>query len=600
MSRVRDRLAPVVAGGLVLVVALTVVLLLRLAGERGTSALADAKVAQVQATANSFNARVSAQLTAAAGLGASPWELRRGSAADAAALKAFDINPDAESGFFLLNAADRVTAGVLLRPGALGSRYAPPGWADVKKRLAAEPAVIMPVGTGGLTTELPSFAYVVGIRGADGKLRGALVAEQAVTAASTFQKEISELGAPDAETEAWFFVDAAGTVVASSSGTGLGRPVEDRRYVNVPPGRADLDHRIVAAADIPTLGWRVVFRQDRAEFEAAVSGPLARAGTILVVFLFGVGLTLVVLLVRRLRDSREQARRLAELNRSQAEFISVVSHELRTPVAGVLGFLQTTVDHWEGMSDADRLATVRRAVTNARRLQAMTRDVLDIDAIETGRLGYVFRRVDLAAELRAAVDLAEVDGPDHPVRLLPPPHVTVSADPDRLQQVFANLLANARRNAPGGEPITVETELAGTPDDPRVRIAVVDRGPGVDASMLERIFEKFVRGGDDAVTGTGLGLYIVRRIVDAHHGRIWCESSPGDRTAFVVELPVSAEYVPDRHPDDASPAAGRDGAEPETADPGGTAPGGTEPGGVPGGTDLIPPARSGNTAVPRP
>jgi signal transduction histidine kinase len=61
----------------------------------------------------------------------------------------------------------------------------------------------------------------------------------------------------------------------------------------------------------------------------------------------------------------------------------------------------------------------------------------------------------------------------------------------------------------------------------------------VDADSLERIFEKFVRGNDNAVTGTGLGLYIVRRIVEAHHGRIWCESTPGSRTAFVFELPVA-------------------------------------------------------------
>jgi signal transduction histidine kinase len=68
----------------------------------------------------------------------------------------------------------------------------------------------------------------------------------------------------------------------------------------------------------------------------------------------------------------------------------------------------------------------------------------------------------------------------------------------------------------------------------------------VDADSLERIFEKFVRGNDNAVTGTGLGLYIVRRIVEAHHGRIWCESTPGDRTAFVFELPLARkeEQVP--------------------------------------------------------
>ena len=67
---------------------------------------------------------------------------------------------------------------------------------------------------------------------------------------------------------------------------------------------------------------------------------------------------------------------------------------------------------------------------------------------------------------------------------------------------------------------------------------MIDRGPGVSPDSLDRIFEKFVRGNDNAVTGTGLGLYIVRTIVEAHHGRIWCESDPGLRTAFVFELPL--------------------------------------------------------------
>ena len=79
---------------------------------------------------------------------------------------------------------------------------------------------------------------------------------------------------------------------------------------------------------------------------------------------------------------------------------------------------------------------------------------------------------------------------------------------------------------------------AGSGDGRRVRVAVVDRGPGVSPDSVDRIFEKFVRGNDNAVTGTGLGLYIVRTIVEAHHGRIWCESNPGHRTAFIFELPL--------------------------------------------------------------
>lgn len=541
MSRLRDRVAPVVAAGLVLAVAVSVLLLLQHAGDRGTSALANAKVAQVQSLANSFNARMGAQIAAVAGFGTTRWDLKAGSKSDASRLQAFNINPEARSGYFLIDGNDRVTAGVLLRPGALGSAYAPPGWAEVKQRLASVPATLLPVTSNGLTTELPSYAFAVAIRGDQpNSVRGALIAEAALTEDSPFQQEIAQLAEKDATTSTWYFVDSTGAVIASTNPATLGKPVEDPRYLSAPAGRSDVDSRIVVTGDIPSLGWRVIFRQDRAEFEAPLSGPLERAGLVLVGLLFAIGLTLVVVLVARLRAAREEQRRLHELTQSQAEFISVVSHELRTPVAGVLGFLQTTIDHWDDLDDGERLSAVTRAATNARRLQTMTRDVLDIDSIESGRFGYAVRRVELAPQLQAAVEAAQgLDGA-HQTVLAPPPSVQLDVDPDRLQQVLSNLLENARKNAPASLPIEVQAEVRGR----HVRIAVVDRGPGVDPVLANRIFEKFVRSNGNAVTGTGLGLYIARRIVEAHGGRIWCESTPGDRTAFIVELPVAVPGTP--------------------------------------------------------
>jgi signal transduction histidine kinase len=545
MSGLRDRLSPLLAGGLVLLVAVSVVVLLQVANDQGTRALKEAKQAQVASTANSFNARVVAQLGAVSGLGASPWQLTRGSASDAAVLHTFDVDPNAKSGFYLIDAQDRVTSGILLRPGKLGTRFDPPGWTKAKAGLATSPVTVLPVTSDGLTTELPNYAFVVAIRGkTPGSVRGALVLEQALTSASPFQQEIAQLADRKASTAAWFFVDSGGSIVATTQASSLGKKVEDPRYLTVHTGLSDIGKRLVITADVPALGWRVVFRQDRGQFVSALSGPLQKAGLVLVLLLFGVGLTLVVVLVRRLHEAREQERRLRELTRSQAEFISVVSHELRTPVAGVLGFLQTTVDHWSSLSENDRLSTVRRAVTNARRLQAMTRDVLDTESIESGRLGYAFQEVDLTAELRTAVEGSEGADGAHRVQLSAPSRrLYVEADPDRLQQVLANLLENARKNNPPTEPIEVEAEVVDSPR-PMVRVSVVDRGPGVDADSVERIFDKFVRGNDNAVTGTGLGLYIVRRIVEAHHGRIWCESVPGNRTAFTFELPLVRAAAP--------------------------------------------------------
>lgn len=540
MSRVRDRLAPILAGALVLIVALSVLLLLRTAAENGTKALTEAKVAQVKAIANSLNARVNAQLSAVAGLGGTPWQLTPGSKPDQAMLRTFDLNPDADSGFFLIDARDTITGGILLRPGKLGAPFAPPGWEQTKSQLATKAAVVLPVHSTGFTTDLPSYDFVVAIRDAATKsVRGALVFEQALTATSPFQQEIAQLATPGASSAAWFFVDSGNSIVATTANTGLGQPVEDRRYVTAPVGLAYIGQRLVVSADVPVLGWRVVFREDRSQFESPLYGPLQKAGLVLVLLLFAVGLALVVMLVRRLREAREQERRLRSLNRAQTEFISVVSHELRTPVAGVLGFLQTTVDHWGTLSEEERRAAVGRALTNARRLQVMTRHVLDIDSIESGELGYCFQRVDLGAELCAAVEDSEAVDATHRVTFAAPPStLVVDADPDRLQQVLSNLLENARKNSPTTEPILVETEVV-EGSDPRVRVSVIDQGPGVAAESVERIFDKFVRSSDNAVTGTGLGLYIARKIVEGHRGRIWCESSPGSRTSFTFELPIA-------------------------------------------------------------
>ena len=124
----RDRLVPLVAAVAVLGVGVAVIVLLRGATNDGITALEDAKQAQVSTTARSFNARVESSLGSLGGLGARPWELTEGSAADQAVLDTYALDPDARSGSFLVDDTDTITAGVLLQPGRLGGSYdAPPG-----------------------------------------------------------------------------------------------------------------------------------------------------------------------------------------------------------------------------------------------------------------------------------------------------------------------------------------------------------------------------------------------------------------------------------------------------------------------------------------
>jgi signal transduction histidine kinase len=537
----RERLVPVAAAVAVLAVGLAVILLLRGATNDGISALEDAKQAQVSTTARSFNARVESSLGSLGALGARPWELKQGGTADQSVLDTYAVDPNARSGSFLVDEQDTITAGVLLQPGELGAQYDAPGWAEAKTTLLTQPAVVLPVTDQGVTTDLPSYAFAVAIPGATpGTLRGALIFEAALTADSPFSQEIGALAADDDSSAVWRFVDSKGVVLATSSSSGLGEPMTDLDVASLHAGQVTDGDTLVFVADAPVVGWRVIFTQQRDEFVGPLAGPLRVAGLVLVLLMLVVGLLLVGILIRRLRQAQEEERRLRDLTRSQEEFISVVSHELRTPVAGVLGFLQTTLDHWEAMSDEERMTAVRRAFVNARRLQAMTRDVLDTESIEAGRLGYTMTDLDLASEVTAAVE-GFLGGADQVQLELGVDHLDIHGDPDRLQQVLANLLDNARKNAPPDTPIRLSLDRV----DDHARIVVEDEGGGIDPDQMERIFEKFVRGRDGSVTGTGLGLYISRRIVEAHGGRIWAEGGSGERTRFVVELPCQSSSVPE-------------------------------------------------------
>src|SRR3954466_5569464 len=227
---IRDRLVPVLAGLAVLLVAVMFVVLLRSAAENGTHALENAKVAQVNTTADSFNNRVESSFGSLGGLGARPWQLTMRSPADKATLKTFSVDPNALSGSFLVDSKDRITNGVLLRKGKLGSTYHPPGWQAAKAQLASAPAVVLPVVKSGETTELPSYAFAIAIRGkSPTSVRGAFIFEQALTKDSAFSQEIRGLAESGQPTAAWEFLDSNGTVGATTPRTGLGDPAADPR-----------------------------------------------------------------------------------------------------------------------------------------------------------------------------------------------------------------------------------------------------------------------------------------------------------------------------------------------------------------------------------
>lgn len=219
------------------------------------------------------------------------------------------------------------------------------------------------------------------------------------------------------------------------------------------------------------------------------------------------------------------------------QFVADASHELRTPLAAVRGYAEITRKHERGMSDDAQLA-LQRIEGAANRMAALVNDLLLLARLDEGR-EVTFAEVDLSMLVVESVADAQAAGREHPVGLeLPEEPVCVHGDTLRLQQVIANLLANARVHTPEGTRIDVELAVEG--EDAVLTIA--DNGPGIEPKLAEKLFARFVRGDASRsreAGSSGLGLAIVKAIVDAHGGRITAANRVDSTGAvFTVRLPI--------------------------------------------------------------
>lgn len=543
MLRRRERLVPAAAFLVLAAVGVLVLVLLTTAVSDGRRALEDSVLSEVQANARSQGARLTGQISPIAGfIEQLDLELEVGSAADRAEFQDIaDILEDlgVRTGFFVTDASGTVTQGVQIDEAAIGRGLERPGFDEALEQFeAGVPGTWLPMAPG-LSTELPTFATVLPISGEGDVLRGTFVLESEVAIDSGFNTEIRELGRGD--TGELILIDRLGGVIAASNPSLVGRQLPEPDLLTMEPGVDRADGQVRAVADIPAAGWRIAFTQDSEEFDEGLAGPLQQVGLIIVVVFLAVGVVAFVALARRLQAAREEQERLQRLSETQEEFISIVSHELRTPVAGVLGFLQTTMDHWDAMTDTERFNALRRSASNARRLQGLTRDVLDSQAVESGRMSYAMGDADLAEEVIVAVEAASALYPRLTIDTdLESPHVPVVVDVDRIQQVLTNLLDNAAKVSPPNGTVTVRLRR----DGDRATVSVSDQGPGLSSDLQDRVFDKFVRGRDTSVSGTGLGLYITRQILEAHDGDITVETGEGGGATFAFTLPVAAVEVP--------------------------------------------------------
>ena len=229
------------------------------------------------------------------------------------------------------------------------------------------------------------------------------------------------------------------------------------------------------------------------------------------------------------------------------EFLSAAAHDLRTPLTVVLGQAELVERRLQRdpASPVD-VTSVGRIVREARRLRDLISDLLDAQRLEQGRVvmelvpADVCQIVEAVRDRHAGAGVAiEVSRPDEPL--------VSSVDRPRLEQVMENLVDNAVKYGSRERPPLMEIEAV----DGSVQVAVVDHGVGIPESERNRIFERFFRASNAqrvTDTGLGLGLYICRRIVEEHGGRIWHEPTPGGGSTFVVVLPL-ADRPADPPPD---------------------------------------------------
>jgi signal transduction histidine kinase len=252
--------------------------------------------------------------------------------------------------------------------------------------------------------------------------------------------------------------------------------------------------------------------------------------------------------VGQLLENRRMARRIAtleaqrELARMQEEFISTISHELRTPLGFIKGYVTTLLRDDTKWDQPARQEFLQIIDDEADRLRELIDNLLDSSRLESGSLGMTREPAQVGALVRDTVQRARsmYPGLTLEVRMeddLP----TIEMDSTRISQVLDNLISNAVKYAPSS-PISLNVSA----NNNWLTLDIQDRGPGIDSEHMAHLFERFYRVPDSSqgVRGTGLGLYICRKIVEAHGGEIGVDSQPGQGTRFRFTIPMIPDDVP--------------------------------------------------------
>ena len=211
-----------------------------------------------------------------------------------------------------------------------------------------------------------------------------------------------------------------------------------------------------------------------------------------------------------------------------------MSHELRSPLTSVKGYTSLLLNRWDRLKDDQKRMMLEQVHHDADRVTRLITELLDISRLETGRLVLRRQRVDVAQVAADVVEKLTITYADLDCKVsFPDDFPAVFADPDKVEQVLTNLVENAAKYG-STEGMTVVGEVL----DGEVAVAVSDTGEGIPPSDLPMVFKKFFRGDMGRPTGTGLGLWISRGLVEAHGGRLSADSEEGKGSVFTFTIPV--------------------------------------------------------------
>ncbi|MCW2973030.1 MAG: hypothetical protein JWN72_1303, partial [Thermoleophilia bacterium] len=236
---------------------------------------------------------------------------------------------------------------------------------------------------------------------------------------------------------------------------------------------------------------------------------------------------------------RDANRRLREVDQLKTEFVAMVAHDLRSPMSVISGFADTIRDRWDDLTDERKLQFLGLISRNTHSLAVFVEDVLQVARLESGEFHYDLQPFEPREVVNRIVAEFGLAHPELELEIDAAPELPAAlGDSERNWQILTNLMTNAVKFSPQ-EP-RVRVKLRFLEEENAVAIAVCDQGVGISADDQSRLFQRFSRVGERRATvGTGLGLYIVKAMVEAQGGRIWVQSAPGEGSTFTYTLPAA-------------------------------------------------------------